>query len=161
MNGAQNKRGTKILIGTVALGFTGALLYFSAWPTLLCTRTAGTAGVDCATSAKAFNLVSVHEARVTGIHSVVMVSSATGSSRTPPRLIFMDAAKSPHDLGYFSQRFAADWMTLDEFVRESDAQQLRLNLRSRERFRTITAHLAASVLILIAGLMIVSALSRG
>ncbi len=164
-HGARGKRGTKILIGVVALVFTGVLVYFSAWPTLVCTRAPGSvtpgSGVDCAISARVLYLIPIQEVRVAGIRSVTLVRSATRYSETPPRLTF-HTAESTGDLGYFAQRFTGDWMTLDAFARSSDAPQLRLTLRGwRVTLRAIAAHVAAFVLLLLGGTMLISAVRRG
>ena len=155
---APAQTGTKILIGAVALAFAVVILYFSALPTLLCTLPPERGdGVDCAISAKVLNFVSVVEARVTGVRSAVMVASATGSSRTPPRLMFV-TADGTEDLGYFSQPFAADWITIDAFARNPTTPELRLAMPLT--VRTVVAHVVTFVLLLIGALMIASVLLR-
>ena len=155
---ATDQRGTKFLIGIVALGLAGVTLFFSAWPTLRCTLPPERAdGVDCHIGARVLNLVSVEDARVTGVRSVVMVASARGNSDTPPRLMFVTEG-GREDLGYFSQQFVADWKRLDAFARNPTMPELRLT--RPVTLRTIAAHLAACVLLLISALMIVSAVGR-
>jgi hypothetical protein len=142
----------------VALALAAVILYFSAWPTLLCTLPPERGdGVDCAISAKVLNLVPVVEARVTGVRAAAMVASATDRSRTPPRLMFVTADGS-EDLGYFSQRFAADWVTIDAFARNATTPEIRL--ATPLTVRTVVAHVVTFVLILIGASTIVSVLLR-
>ena len=104
--------------------------------------------MDCAVSAKALRLIPVYDARVSGVQSVEMVASATGRSRTPPRIMFV-AGGTRQDLGYFSQQFAGDWKQLDEFARNPAQPELRLD--KPLTVRTVAAYLAFFVLLAIGG----------
>jgi hypothetical protein len=65
-------------------------------------------------------------------------------------------ADGTEDLGYFSQRFAADWMTIDAFARNPTTPELRL--ATPLTVRAVAAHVATFVLLLIGALTIGSAL---
>ena len=129
----------KFVIGPVAVLGSLVLLYFAAAPRLSCSRQPGP-GVECVVAADALWSLKVADDRVSNVESAEMVASATGRSRTPPRLMFVSGG-TRHDLGYFSQLFASDWHTIDEFARASSAPELRL--RKPITVRTIAAHLGA------------------
>lgn len=151
---ASNERGTRLLIGVVALLFSLVLAYFSASPELVCTRGSGP-GVDCSASARVWWMVTVAADRVDHVQGAEMVASATGRSRTPPRLMLISGG-TRHDLGYFSQLFTSDWQRIDQFARNPDAPELRLG--KGLTFRTIAAHLACLFLLAVGLGMIRSAL---
>lgn len=134
-----SERGVKVVIGLVALVFSLVLVYFSSAPALTCTRGSGP-GVDCAVTARALWLVTVADDRLANVGSAEMVASAVGNSRTPPHLMFV-AGGTRHDLGYFSQLFASEWQSVDEFARNPGAPELRLT--KPLSVRTVAAHAAA------------------
>src|SRR5690349_11282939 len=136
-------RGVRVVIGLVAIVGACVAAYFSASPSIRCVRAA--AGADCTVTAKAFNLMTVDEAQVAGVRSVVMIASATGRSRTPPHLFFRTDAGDVH-LGSFSQRFSRQAAELDAFVRESTAPEIRFD--TGVTFRNVTAYAATAFLLL-------------
>jgi hypothetical protein len=86
-----------------------------------------------------------------------MVASAVGTSRTPPRLVFRDAA-ADHDLGYFAQQFASGWEVVDAYARQPGAPELRL--QPPFSARTAGAYAAALVLALLGLSTLASAVRR-
>lgn len=153
---ASNERGTRIVIGLVALVLSLVLAYFSAAPSLVCSRGAGP-GVDCSASARAWWMVTIAEDRVDHVESTEMVASATGRSRTPPRIMLVSRG-THHDLGYFAQLFSSEWQTIDQYARNPEAPELRL--AKGLTFRTIAAHLAFLFLLAVGLGMIYSGLRR-
>jgi hypothetical protein len=156
MSRSGEQRGIKLVIGVVASAMAVILLYFSAWPTLTCTRGSGP-GVDCAVTARALGFITVADDRVTGVVGADMVASATGRSRTPPRIMFRSGG-TRRDLGYFLQLFSGDQERIDEFARGSTEPQLRLT--KELTFQTVAAHLAMLFLATVGIGMIVASMSR-
>ena len=156
MNGQDpaSEKLTRAVIGLAMIAGAVVLLFFSAPPTLLCTRGASP-GVDCEIHARALNLIPIRDERVRRVRSVTLVDSrATSSSDTPARLIFLTDG-SARDLGYFSQRFAEDWRALDQFARRSESPEIRLTRKLG--MQTIAAHLTAFFFLAVGGAMILSA----
>lgn len=154
----SSPRGTRILIGVVALLFSAVLVYFSAAPSFVCTPGAERGpGVDCSVSARALWMFTVADDRLSGVESAEMVASATGRSRTPPRIMLV-AGGTRHDLGYFAQLFARDWQAIDQFARNPASPELRLS--KGLTFQAIAAHLALLFLLTIGLGMIYSGLRR-
>ena len=145
-----------MVIGLGALAGALTLVYFSSTPTLVCNP--GAEYVHCTVTARAFGLVEVDRGEVVDVRSVALESSATGTSRTPPRLVFKDGTAS-RDLGYFSQQFAADWRALDVYARRPNVA--RLTLARPFSGRTLGAYAATLFLGLIGVSMLVSACRRG
>jgi hypothetical protein len=148
-------RRSRAVIGLAAVAGALVLLYFSATPTLVCAP--GAEYVHCTVTARALGVFEVARAQVADVRSAALVSSATGASRTPPRLVFTNATAS-HDLGYFSQRFAADWQALDAYVRQPEAAPL--TLRPAFTGRTPAAY-AASLFLGAIGLSALLSALRG
>ena len=155
---ASNQRGTRILIGVVALLFSLVLVYFSAAPSFVCTPGAEIGPVvDCSVSAKALWTFTIADDRLSGVESAEMVGSATGRSRTPPHLNLVSWG-TRHDLGYFSQLFSSEWQTIDEYARNPQTPELRLVKPLTAQ--TVSAHLAAAFLLAIGLGMLYSGLRR-
>ena len=136
---SPRERNAKFVIGPVAVAGSLVLLYFSAAPNLSCSRPSG-ASAECVVTAHALWSVKVAEDPVPDVEGAEMVASATGRSRTPPRLMFVSGG-TRRDLGYFSQLFAGDWQAIDEFARTPSAPELRR--RKPVTVRTLAAHLGA------------------
>ena len=154
----SRERGTRFLIGVVALIFSAVLVYFSASPAFVCTRGAELGpGVDCSVSARALWTFTVADDRLSGVDSAEMVASATGRSRTPPHLMLVSGG-TRHDLGYFSQLFSNEWQTIDQFARNPDTPELRLG--KPLTVRAVAAHLAFLFLLAIGLGMISSGFRR-
>ena len=155
---AGNQRGTRILIGVVALIFSAVLVYFSAAPSFVCTRGAELGpGVNCSVSARALWMFTIADDRLSGVESAEMVASATGQSRTPPHLNLVSGGKR-HDLGYFSQLFSTEWETIDQYARNPEAPDLRLG--KPLTVQTVSAHAAAAFLLAMGLGMLYSGLRR-
>jgi hypothetical protein len=152
----RRDRGSRIVIGVGALAGALTLFYFSAMPTIVCAP--GAEYVHCMVTARALGLVEVSREQVANVRAVALEASAVDRSRTPPRLVFKDHAAA-HDLGYFSQRFAADWKALDVYVRRPNAAVLRLTPPFQAR--TLGAYAAMAVLALMGVSMLFSACRRG
>lgn len=152
----RNDRGSRVAIGLAATIGSLVLLYFSATPALVCAP--GAEYVHCTVTARALGLVEVDREQVVNVRSAALeIAAGTGTSRTPPRLVFKDPAAS-HDLGYFSQRFAPDWRAVDEYARRPNAATLRLEPPFAAR--TAGAYAAALVLALLGVSTLVSAVRR-
>jgi hypothetical protein len=96
--GLDAERWKRVVIGLAMIGCAAMLLFFSARPTLLCTRGANE-GVDCEIQARALGRFLVHENRVRGVRSVALVDSReTSESDTPAHLTFLTDG-SAQDLG--------------------------------------------------------------
>ena len=148
-------RGSRVVIGLGALAGSLTLLYFSATPTIVCGP--GAEYVHCTVTAHALGLIEVDRGQVTNVRSVALESSATGASRTPPRLVFKDGMAS-RDLGYFSQQFAGDWRALDVYARRPNAAVF--TQRRPFSARTVGAYAATLVLGLMGVSMLFSACRR-
>jgi hypothetical protein len=152
----RNDRGSRVVIGLGASIGSLVLLYFSATPVLVCGP--GSEYAHCTVTARALGLVEVDREQVVNVRSAALeVAAGTGTSRTPPRLVFRDSTGS-RDLGYFSQRFAPDWRAVDEYVRRPNAATLRLD--SPFTARTAGAYAAALVLGLLGLSTLISGLRR-
>jgi hypothetical protein len=153
MSQGRGDRGTRVVIGVAAVAGALTLFYFSATPTVVCAP--GAEYVHCTVTARALGLVEVDREQVVDVRSVALVSAAIGGSRTPPRLVFRDATAS-HDLGYFSQQFAADWEALDVYARRPNAAVLTLT--PPFVWRTVSAYAAMAFLGLVGVLTLATAL---
>jgi hypothetical protein len=151
----QSDRVRRLVIGMAGLAGSLVLFYFSATPTLVCAP--GSEYAQCTVTARGFGRLPVFRAQVTDVRSAALEASAVGASRTPPRLIFRDARRS-HDLGYFSQRFAPDWETVDAYVREPGGRELKL--QPPFAVRTAAAYAATLALGLLGLSTLLSALRR-
>lgn len=145
-------RGSRVVIGVVALAGALTLFYFSATPTIVCAP--GAEYVHCTVTARALGLIEVDREQVVNVRSVAVEFPATADSPPPPRLVFRDPAT--RDLGYFSQQFAADWQALDVYARQPDSAVLTLTPPFVGR--TAAAYAAMAFLALIAVSMLASAL---
>jgi hypothetical protein len=152
----SSEKGSRTVIGLAALAGAVTLLYFAARPSLDCVSRPPT-GIDCSVTARVANLVTIDESHVSGVTAVAMVASATGRSRTPPRLTFVTASGNV-DLGYFSQLFTRDFAALEAFVANPEPPELRLV--QRVTIRTFAAHLGVLFLFVVGLGPLVTAIRR-